>query len=138
MKKPQALPRPTVALSARRTAVRRGVGRGSDPCLRPFPPTPASDPFLRPPLCKISHRLRSKGRADLRSAEKRSRTMRTRLSLAAVVLTVIAGVVFPRHSAPEISAARSEGQDSSTLDDQVELAVTVYNSDIALVRDVRD
>jgi hypothetical protein len=28
-------------------------------------------------------------------------------------------------------------QDSTTLDDQVELAVTVYNSDIALIRDVR-
>ena len=34
--------------------------------------------------------------------------------------------------------AGGAGQDSSTLDDQVELAVTVYNSDIALVRDVRD
>ena len=30
-----------------------------------------------------------------------------------------------------------QGQDTSTLDDQTELAVTVYNSDIALVRDVR-
>jgi hypothetical protein len=29
------------------------------------------------------------------------------------------------------------GQDTTTLDDQVELSVTVYNSDIALVRDVR-
>ena len=31
----------------------------------------------------------------------------------------------------------SAGQRSSTLDDQTDLAVTVYNSDIALVRDVR-
>ena len=31
----------------------------------------------------------------------------------------------------------ASGQDTTTLDDQVELAVTVYNSDIALVRDVR-
>src|SRR5439155_16415729 len=38
------------------------------------------------------------------------------------------------HAAP----ASGAGQDSSTLDDQVDLAVTVYNSDIALVRDVRD
>ncbi len=29
------------------------------------------------------------------------------------------------------------GQESSSLDDQVELAVTVYNADLALVRDVR-
>ena len=28
-------------------------------------------------------------------------------------------------------------QDASTLDDQTELALTVYNSDLALVRDVR-
>jgi hypothetical protein len=32
----------------------------------------------------------------------------------------------------------SAGQDVTTLDDQVDLAVTVYNSDIALVRDVRN
>ena len=31
----------------------------------------------------------------------------------------------------------TSGQDMTTLDDQMELAVTVYNSDIALVRDVR-
>ena len=30
------------------------------------------------------------------------------------------------------------GQGSTTLDDQVDLNVTVYNSDIALVRDVRN
>jgi hypothetical protein len=29
------------------------------------------------------------------------------------------------------------GQDQTTLDDQVDLAVTVYNSDIALIRDIR-
>jgi hypothetical protein len=36
-------------------------------------------------------------------------------------------------SAPAVAA----GQDTSSLDDQEELAVTVYNSDLALVRDVR-
>ncbi|HEY5618948.1 MAG TPA: hypothetical protein VIK60_13475 [Vicinamibacterales bacterium] len=34
--------------------------------------------------------------------------------------------------------AQAQAQDQTTLDDQVDLAVTVYNSDIALVRDVRD
>jgi hypothetical protein len=34
-------------------------------------------------------------------------------------------------------AAGGGGQDLTTIDDQVDLAVTVYNSDIALVRDVR-
>src|SRR5947208_2674008 len=62
--------------------------------------------------------------------------MRTSLWLAAVALT--AGVALPRHSAPRVAAAPPAAQDSSTLDDQVDLAVTVYNSDIALVRDVRD
>ncbi len=36
-------------------------------------------------------------------------------------------------------APAGEGQDlTTTLDDQAELAITVYNSDIALVRDVRN
>lgn len=40
--------------------------------------------------------------------------------------------------APALAAAPAvAGQESSTLDDQVELALTVYNSDLALVRDVR-
>jgi hypothetical protein len=37
-----------------------------------------------------------------------------------------------------VSAALPAQLDSTTLDDQVELSVTVYNSDIALVRDVRN
>ena len=36
------------------------------------------------------------------------------------------------------SGERRRTQGATTLDDQVELAVTVYNSDIALVRDVRN
>jgi hypothetical protein len=40
----------------------------------------------------------------------------------------------------ETNAARATvtGQDTSTLDDQVELSLTVYNTDLALVRDVRN
>ncbi len=63
--------------------------------------------------------------------------MRARVCLAAAVL--VTGVVFlPRNSAPRAAAPAAVAQDTSTLDDQVEVAVTVYNSDIALVRDVRN
>src|SRR5216110_16572 len=63
---------------------------------------------------------------------------RTGLALAAALIAATA-LTSPRvapaaHAAP---ATRAEGG-SSTLDDQVDLAVTVYNSDIALVRDVRE
>jgi hypothetical protein len=64
--------------------------------------------------------------------------MRTRFWLAALILAVASGVLMPRRSAPVLSAARADAQDTSTLDDQVDLSITVYNSDIALVRDVRD
>jgi len=37
-----------------------------------------------------------------------------------------------------VAAAPAQDSATTTLDDQVELAVTVYNSDIALVRDVRN
>jgi hypothetical protein len=75
--------------------------------------------------------------------------MSARLSLAAVVFA--AGAVLPRLALPEnvaprpamthvpvasVSQAARQGA-TTTLDDQTELAVTVYNSDIALVRDVR-
>jgi hypothetical protein len=50
-----------------------------------------------------------------------------------------AGIVILRAgSVPGASPARSEGQDTTTLDDQADLSLTVYNSDIALVRDVRN
>jgi hypothetical protein len=41
---------------------------------------------------------------------------------------------------PAAAAAQDQAptQDQTTLDDQVDLAVTVYNSDLALVRDVRE
>src|SRR5438067_620290 len=64
-----------------------------------------------------------------------------RSSLWLVVAFLSAGVAVPRparHSPPETLEAAVAGQDSSTLEDQVDLGVTVYNSDIALVRDVRD
>ena len=67
--------------------------------------------------------------------------MQTRIGLALAALLIAAGAATSRHIAPAAQAApaaRGEGQDSSTLDDQVDLAVTVYNSDIALVRDVRE
>jgi hypothetical protein len=64
--------------------------------------------------------------------------MRARVCLAAVV--VIACVALPRDSVPYAATTRTTapGQDTSTLDDQVDVAVTVYNSDIALIRDVRN
>jgi hypothetical protein len=62
--------------------------------------------------------------------------MRARLFFVALVITGC--IVVSRHVAPGAAAARDTGQDSTTLDDQVELALTVYNSDIALVRDVRN
>ncbi len=66
--------------------------------------------------------------------------MQTRIGLAfAAVLIAVTALSSP-HAAPAAHAAvtAATGQDSSTLDDQVDLAVTVYNSDIALVRDVRE
>ena len=70
--------------------------------------------------------------------------MSVRFWIAPVVLS--AGVVaIPVHQ-PQARASRVEAaqdpaagvQDQATADDQVDLAVTVYNSDLALVRDVRD
>src|SRR5882762_6328288 len=62
--------------------------------------------------------------------------MRARFCLAALILAVAA--ILPRAGVPAVTAAKGPEQSSSTLDDQSELAVTVYNSDIALVRDVRN
>ena len=64
--------------------------------------------------------------------------MTARLWLAAPVL-VIAGAIALRFDGPVATAAapQAQGQGTSTLDDQTELALTVYNSDLALVRDVR-
>ncbi len=62
--------------------------------------------------------------------------MRVRFCLAAVIIAVAA--ILSRAGVPAVTAAKGPEQGSSTLDDQSELAVTVYNSDIALVRDVRN
>jgi hypothetical protein len=65
--------------------------------------------------------------------------MNARLWLAAPVVAV--AVAFgPRllPATPVAAApAAAPAQDTSTLDDQTELSLTVYNSDLALVRDVR-
>jgi len=53
-------------------------------------------------------------------------------------LLVAAGPAVSHHVVPAAEAERVAGSGASTFDDQVDLAVTVYNSDIALVRDVRD
>ncbi|HUK37334.1 MAG TPA: DUF4139 domain-containing protein [Vicinamibacterales bacterium] len=54
---------------------------------------------------------------------------------ATVALSV--GAVLSGHGAGR-PAVQGPGSGSTTLDDQVDLGVTVYNSDIALVRDVRE
>ncbi|HTL44457.1 MAG TPA: hypothetical protein VL262_08960 [Vicinamibacterales bacterium] len=69
--------------------------------------------------------------------------MRAQLCVGVALVPVLAGVAWTPvhpHPAPVRHAvtAPSDGQPSSTLDDQTDLAVTVYNSDIALVRDVRN
>ena len=64
--------------------------------------------------------------------------MRPKLYIAAFV---VAGGVLVRPAFVSVPASAQPGatQDATTtLDDQTELAVTVYNSDIALVRDVRN
>jgi len=61
--------------------------------------------------------------------------MRSRYLLVAPLVAVMA--VGVSRSTPDAAPTHAAGQDTTTLDDQVELSVTVYNSDIALVRDVR-
>jgi hypothetical protein len=67
--------------------------------------------------------------------------MRAAVATTAVVLAMAAGP-SPRSttstSADGGADAPRENQQSTTLSDQTDLAVTVYNSDIALVRDVRN
>ena len=65
--------------------------------------------------------------------------MSARLWFAPLILALTA--VAPFRAAPSRAPVQSAGQDrvtTTTLDDQSELAVTVYNSDLALVRDVRN
>ena len=63
--------------------------------------------------------------------------MRVRLSCAAIVLAVAA--LSSGFSRPPAAKAEPSGHhDQSTIDDQTDLAITVYNSDLALVRDTRN
>jgi hypothetical protein len=64
--------------------------------------------------------------------------MNARIWLAAPVLAFAVGAA-QHHASRALAAAPAAagGQDTSTLDDQSELSLTVYNSDLALVRDVR-
>src|SRR5688572_8121531 len=62
--------------------------------------------------------------------------MRAQMCLAALVIAGVAGL--SHGSAPGAATLGTINQDTTTLDDQVELGVTVYNSNIALVRDVRN
>jgi hypothetical protein len=69
--------------------------------------------------------------------------MSARFWFAPVVLAI--GAVVPMSpvlpsagtAQPAVAAAAPQDSATTTLDDQVDLAITVYNSDIALVRDVR-
>jgi len=49
-----------------------------------------------------------------------------------------AAATLADRTAPTVSAQAAAAPNQTTLDDQTELALTVYNSDIALVRDVRN
>src|ERR687889_107478 len=67
--------------------------------------------------------------------------MRARIAAAAIALAGVTGLSpSTRATTPSDAAVRATGdqQHVSTLGDQAELSVTVYNSDIALVRDVRN
>ncbi len=61
---------------------------------------------------------------------------RLALALAGIICLILAG--YSGTTKPTVAVAAAAQQGRSTLDDQVDLAVTVYNSDIALVRDVRN
>jgi hypothetical protein len=63
--------------------------------------------------------------------------MSSRLALASAICLSLAGYSGTTKTAVAVAAAAAAQQGRTTLDDQIDLAVTVYNSDIALVRDVR-
>src|SRR5688572_15282372 len=61
--------------------------------------------------------------------------------VTAAMAVAVSGVFFSRSTTattPPETAAVPATQHTTTLDDQAELAVTVYNSNLALVRDVRN
>lgn len=63
--------------------------------------------------------------------------MNARIWLAAPLLALAVGAAHYATRAIAADPLAAGGQDTSTLDDQSELSLTVYNSDLALVRDVR-
>ncbi len=62
--------------------------------------------------------------------------MHTRLGLALFIAFL--PIAYAARPAKERVSATPTGQNTSTLDDQTDLALTVYNADLALVRDVRN
>ena len=64
--------------------------------------------------------------------------MNARRWLAACALIAAVGSGLSPETTSNAATPGVTGQDATTLDDQVDLAVTVYNSDIALVRDTRN
>ena len=65
-------------------------------------------------------------------------SVRLWLTPVAVIAALSAGAVLRPRSVEPVVSATEQGPGTTTLDDQTELALTVYNSDIALVRDVRN
>jgi hypothetical protein len=63
--------------------------------------------------------------------------MSLRFWLAVPALALTGALTAHTNESAAVAAAPAPAQDASTLDDQTELALTVYNSDLALVRDVR-
>ena len=66
--------------------------------------------------------------------------MRAILATAAIALAAAGGLMSRPTGATstDVEASQTPGQHITTLTDQADLSVTVYNSDIALVRDVRN
>src|SRR5688500_5866332 len=88
--------------------------------------------------CKKSAAVRSKDKGVIPMS---ARTYLAVLGIAAVafVLRPDAPAVIEAGPAPIENAPIVDGGDqTTTLDDQAELSITVYNSDIALIRDVRN
>jgi hypothetical protein len=64
--------------------------------------------------------------------------MRARLTIGVLALAAAGAIAdFTPAAVPAVGAS-APAQNVTTLDDQSELSITVYNSDIALVRDVRN
>ncbi len=65
--------------------------------------------------------------------------MSARAIIAPLALVLVtAGVGLPRQTPAETPVTAAGQPQNATVDDQTDLAVTVYNSDLALVRDVRE